>query len=651
VIGLTTAALIAVLYFTSQVIVLGSFAEQEDQDIRQNIERVRSSLNDSLASLEGTTRDWAIWDDTYAFVQDPDNNQNYFKSNLSNNTPMISNRLNLMLFINEKGSIIFAKALDYRTGKDAAVPDVLMQQATPGSSLLQHKNADSSLKGILSVPEGVLLVASEPVLPSSGIGSVQGTLIFGRYLDTAEIQRLSKSTLYALTARTVNDKTLPEDFKSALLAMSSTSPILVRSFDSETISAYALLDDLYGKPALIMRADLPRQIYSRGKQTVQYYMVALLVAGVVFAGVVVLLVKRLVLARLATLNRELGRIEADGHAALVSESGNDEIASLAGSINRMLAGLDKAYTEQIESEERYRSVLEQVTEAIFLVDEETGRFIEANAAAHAMLGYDDRELARLTIDEITAPEVNGFVNYRRTTTAKLRMVVERAYRRKNGTVLHVEVSDSVISHGGRRVLCVVARDITDRKRAEAVLRDLAMRDGLTGLYNRREMSRMLREEFERCQHSGEPLSLVMFDMDHFKTINDSYGHQVGDDVLRWAARLASELVREEDRVARYGGEEFAVIMPGASSELAYEVAERIRTAFEGTPFAFEGTDGDTVLIPVTVSLGLASVSLSEDSEEALLAAADRALYRAKHEGRNRTVAHTAPEHTLQAISS
>jgi diguanylate cyclase (GGDEF)-like protein len=203
----------------------------------------------------------------------------------------------------------------------------------------------------------------------------------------------------------------------------------------------------------------------------------------------------------------------------------------------------------------------------------------------------------------------------------------------------VEVSASLISVSGREVLCILVRDITDRKRAEAVLRELAMRDGLTGLYNRREMQRMLKEEAERYIRYEQPTALIMVDIDHFKSVNDTYGHQVGDEVLRWVAYLMREMVRSVDKVARYGGEELAVILPEARAVDAYDVAERLRNAIASHPFAFTLDDEreETVLIPITISAGVACLPDDADSEDTLIEAADQALYEAKAQGRNRTV--------------
>src|SRR5262249_53184105 len=144
--------------------------------------------------------------------------------------------------------------------------------------------------------------------------------------------------------------------------------------------------------------------------------------------------------------------------------------------------------------------------------------------------------------------------------------------------------DSHITFMGRDVLCVVARDITDRKRAEGILREMAMRDGLTGLYNRREMQRFLEEAAERYRRFGEKAALVLIDLDDFKSVNDTHGHQVGDDALRLMGRLLAEQVRPEDMAARYGGEEFAVMVPALTIEAALEIAERLRLAICVQPF-------------------------------------------------------------------
>ena len=165
------------------------------------------------------------------------------------------------------------------------------------------------------------------------------------------------------------------------------------------------------------------------------------------------------------------------------------------------------------------------------------------------------------------------------------------------------------------------------------LRQMATRDKLTGLINRREFDRILSEERERAVRFGQCLALVMIDIDHFKSINDTRGHPAGDVVLREVARRVASQVRTVDRVARFGGEEFALILVQMERARAKDVAQRVCAAVAGEPVALE----EGVMLNMTVSAGVAVAPDDAGTEAALVAAADKALYAAKERGRNRAV--------------
>ena len=163
--------------------------------------------------------------------------------------------------------------------------------------------------------------------------------------------------------------------------------------------------------------------------------------------------------------------------------------------------------------------------------------------------------------------------------------------------------------------------------------DQATRDGLTEVFNKRHFQSKLREEFAYAQRHGEPLSLILFDLDHFKRINDSHGHQAGDLVLSQLARLVARNLRQEDMIARYGGEEFAIILRNEGSAGAYATAERIRREVETATFRWLDKS-----ITVTVSLGIATLGVGACRDPAeLVEKADEPLYQAKRNGRNRSV--------------
>lgn len=207
--------------------------------------------------------------------------------------------------------------------------------------------------------------------------------------------------------------------------------------------------------------------------------------------------------------------------------------------------------------------------------------------------------------------------------------------------LELGVNDYVVRPVDRNEFVARLRTQVRRKHYHDGLRsnvaesiELAVTDGLTGLHNRRYLDTHLQTLVERARSRGRELSLLITDIDKFKAINDTHGHDAGDDVLREFARRLRQNVRGMDLACRYGGEEFVIVMPDTSAQLAVEVAERVRESVE--EMAFKAGDKE---LKVTTSVGVATLNRSSDDDmKALLKHADNALYRAKENGRNKVVA-------------
>ncbi|MEG0041474.1 MAG: diguanylate cyclase [Massilia sp.] len=204
----------------------------------------------------------------------------------------------------------------------------------------------------------------------------------------------------------------------------------------------------------------------------------------------------------------------------------------------------------------------------------------------------------------------------------------RAGRRR---YLAADASPIFGANGQLSAVVETLRDLTDEKMAQAALEQLATRDGLTGLANRRCFDDTLQAEWARALRQVQPLSLLMVDVDNFKAYNDAHGHLGGDECLKRVARAVASEMRANDLVARYGGEEFAVVLPNQSLKGAAIVAERIRSRVEQLQLPCRFAAGH-----VTVSIGAATAIAGPDNHaNQLVAIADAALYRAKHLGRNR----------------
>lgn len=182
------------------------------------------------------------------------------------------------------------------------------------------------------------------------------------------------------------------------------------------------------------------------------------------------------------------------------------------------------------------------------------------------------------------------------------------------------------------------QDEVDQKNRELELankrlRKLSITDGLTNLFNHRHIHELLHEEFERTRRSGEPMAVVMLDLDRFKQVNDTFGHPTGDVILYETARILRETAREIDMVGRYGGEEFIVLLPGADEEAATQFAERVRNAVATHRFRDEANE-----VRMTISGGVSSFPDRDiDHPDVLIKRADQALYSAKESGRDRIV--------------
>lgn len=204
--------------------------------------------------------------------------------------------------------------------------------------------------------------------------------------------------------------------------------------------------------------------------------------------------------------------------------------------------------------------------------------------------------------------------------------------------------------GDIEFVCVTITDVTDTSIYQLQLQELtdslaemSNLDGLTNIYNRRYLEENLAKEFDRSKRYGEPLSLILMDIDHFKDINDQHGHLAGDEVLRQTVQRLKASIRNADILGRYGGEEFVAILPSTNLQGAQILAERLREKIAGTPI-----QSNTEALTVSISIGITTIHENIDHYEKLLNEADIALYSSKNQGRNQVTAFNA---SLQSQAS
>jgi diguanylate cyclase (GGDEF)-like protein/PAS domain S-box-containing protein len=295
-----------------------------------------------------------------------------------------------------------------------------------------------------------------------------------------------------------------------------------------------------------------------------------------------------------------------------------------------------------ESEKKYRNIFEDSKDMIFIAGLDS-QIEDVSPACEEVLGYTKEELLQMKVqDVIINPAVRSRFQKVISDQGAVRNF-EVELRKKDGqkidalvtaTLRHEENGEITGFHGS-------VRDITARKQAEAErlralkLEQIAITDPLTKIYNRRFFSEVAENEIERAKRSGSPLSVILFDIDYFKKINDTHGHLAGDQVLINLSNLCQQNLRSMDLFARFGGEEFVILMPDTDSKSAQETAERLRELVAKQPMTTSGkTD-----ISVTISVGISDWNSNNPVDiNTLLDRADQALYQSKEAGRNRVSA-------------
>ena len=286
------------------------------------------------------------------------------------------------------------------------------------------------------------------------------------------------------------------------------------------------------------------------------------------------------------------------------------------------------------SEERYRAVVEQSVESIYLFDPHTKRVLESNAAFEELLGYTSVELSGMTIYDIVAhPAEDIDLTVERHLLEGQRFVGERRYRSKDGSVIEVGVSATVIPYRDGEAICAVARDVTEQKALEEQLTHQAFHDPLTDLPNRALFLDRLDHALSSVRREDGSVAVLFADLDDFKSINDSLGHEAGDLLLGEMARRLQSCVRPGDTVARLFGDEFGVLLNApAEVEEAQRVTERIMERLRA-PFHLDGRE-----VFVSSSIGIASGptsdSLEREPPKDVLRRADLAMYAAKSSGKS-----------------
>ena len=365
-----TAALV-LTFVVSQSVLMKRFAGLERENTSQNTQRAVSALYTDFTSMNITFGPMAFNSGSFAWVQDE--RGMHMEINVEEPSFVVMG-VNYIAFVMAPGQAPTGVGYDLQTGQSIPFPvgfaEELMRANNP---LSVPPQADStSTTGILVLPETTLLVQSFPVNVDTIYGPIQGRTIFARFLDATEVERLAGQTHLSLALYRLDDSQMPPDFLAVQSRLSDESPVVTQPLSKDTVAGYGLLKDVYGNPAMIIRADMSRDIYHQGQQTVYWLIFYLTAASVAFALVVTILMNRVILSRLLGLSKGVERVRETGDLTeRVAVKGKDEVSRLGKAINGMLGSLE-------EKEAEKQALLNAIPDLMFRVGED-GTILDARA--------------------------------------------------------------------------------------------------------------------------------------------------------------------------------------------------------------------------------------------------------------------------------
>ena len=461
------------MYAASRSFLLGGFVTLENEDAKRDLARAQNALNDDIASLDAFNVDNSASDATYEQMADPQ--PGFMDSVFGNGSTgtLAMQRDNYLLLIDNSAGIVEYRAFDFATNQTVTLPAGLVAQITPASPLLQHPTTAAKIDGVLMLPEGPLLVASRPIVQTSTAGPPRGTMLVARKLDDAELSRLSGRVHLALEFERLDRPQLPADFQAAQTHLVDSATPYVHPLDVNRIDAYVRLDDIYGAPAAILRAEIPRDIYHQGRTSQLYFVGAMLMAGLAFGGIIQLMLEKSVVSKLSALNTAVGDIAATVDAsAAISKSGRDEIASLGDSVNRMMETILATQRQKLEMEERHNAFMNHLP-AIAAIKDEDGNYVWVNEPMARTFGIAPEDLQGKQFPHwmTTGTFEHLQSNDQMVLASGKAMQFEEVIPVQDGTRHYwLSMKFPLAGPSGKRLLCMVALDITVQKLTEVELK-------------------------------------------------------------------------------------------------------------------------------------------------------------------------------------
>lgn len=635
------AASLGGIWLLSESILLSRFDREDQQRLQEGATVLHNRLDFELKRHLDIVRTYAWWDASYDFIQRP--NETFEQENLDHE--MLDDLgFDFVLFLDDRGHLQLKQwsppAPDQRvlfgapSASDQALLEALQQRAIRLGALDFRGRTDHSLSELLLVDNLPTLLVSVPISNNQGSAPAKGAILAGYFLDRERLANLREQMQADLQAmpNIATDSTW-KPLRSRSGSTHNQALLSPRRFIGEHVQQVSVQYlSSSGEPQLRFDITKRRLLYIQGEKAINFFLGASLLVALGAFLVGYLALELWVLRRVQRLNREVAEVGRNAHSIRLSDFGNDELGQLAGEMNQMLERLE-------HSEARDRAILQSMRDGYFEMDVD-GVILTVNPALCQLLGQTRETLIGHPYYELLGEDdlPRARQPFQRAMQSGAGKTFAIPLQRADGSLGYFEATVSLIHdlQGELRGYRGIVRDVSDQIAYQQQLLEMAYRDPLTGLGNRKAFDEQLGQALLRAGSGGSELALLYLDLDRFKEVNDRFGHDIGDALLRTVAERVRSTLRQPDKAYRLGGDEFAVLLEDSQENNPQRLAERLLAALV-QPIALNGERIDFV----TPSIGIALYPRHAGDAEGLVRAADSAMYEAKRQ-RNHYCLYQAP---------
>ncbi|MCA9161578.1 MAG: HAMP domain-containing protein [Planctomycetales bacterium] len=337
----------ATTHAITQIVLLPSIAKLEGDFASRDVQRCHDAIQAELAHLSNLARDWASWDDAYAYVAD--RNPQFEQSNLTPDLFANSN-INLLAITDSDGQIVWRELRDHKHLALLDSPRFDRLLAMPDHRLTHHAVPEACVEGVFVTRHGPLLLASRPILTSKRQGPIRGSIVMGRFLDSQAIQNIATQTHVTLQAWPVLDGQVPESERPFVRALDRREDIVVHPQDTRTLSAYSLLKDVNGSPAVLLRADLDRTMMAKGENAARFATLSNVIGGLIILSGTYVVLRHAIITPIVEITEHVLRVGDTGDlSARMETKRSDEIGTLAREFNAMVERLADSHERVVET--------------------------------------------------------------------------------------------------------------------------------------------------------------------------------------------------------------------------------------------------------------------------------------------------------------